>query len=711
MHDPLRKYSFRTKITTGITAIVVLLGLTLAAIASHLAADSLLDEARKRGRELAQNLAARSADSILASDFLRLKNMVDETVAGSYDVIYAFIQDSGGRVLAHTFSEGFPVELLDANAPATPPGEDMPQTPAIQLLDADHIQIYDFAARVGELPRSIGVVRVGLSRTAVVSEINDLLAAIFAVTGGALILAVALGSIFSRNVTQRINLLRASAEEVVKGNLDLQTGQRMSRNCWEIMDCGLRQCPAYGDERRRCWFIAGTLCPECNGDEFPEKIDSCRDCQVYRENVGDEIESLAESFDVMSLTLKTHINELKAAEENLARQQRLLSTIFDVTPDLMSLQDADLTFRVVNRAFCRFAEADASSILGRSQDEFPIGDAEAERQWSEKVMEARRLQTRELAVGDDDSELSPPRQWFHVVKVPVLDEQGAISGLLTTARDITVLKRYQDKLVHSQKMEDLGKLAGGVAHEINTPLGIILGYAQMLLEDMSPQGETSQMREDVWIIERQAQICRKIVSDLLSFSRQNESSMGEVDLAASLQSVIDLVRHIFQQERVEIVADLAQDIPRITADAERLRSIWMNLLSNAFDAIGWDGTIYVEARSCAGGRRVVVRVIDSGTGITPQDKSKIFDPFFTTKEAGKGTGLGLSLSYGIVQEHGGRMMVDSPVPRYYRGKLARDGAVLGPGAMFTVELPVDPKRDLEDGESGHSDDCRQPAHV
>jgi two-component system NtrC family sensor kinase len=268
------------------------------------------------------------------------------------------------------------------------------------------------------------------------------------------------------------------------------------------------------------------------------------------------------------------------------------------------------------------------------------------------------------------------------VKVPVYDEDR-IAGLLLTARDITEIKQYQDKLVQTVKMEELGKLAGGVAHEINTPLGIMLGYAQMLLEDLPPDTESHAFLK---IIEKQVKICRHIVSDLLNFSRVSESRMEEMDLNQSLDEVLQLVRHIFKQDWVDLEVSLGPHIPPIRGDREKLKQVWLNLFNNAFESVGRDGTIRVTSKVCPHGHHVVVTVADTGTGINDKDMEKIFEPFFSTKAPGVGTGLGLSVSFGIVREHQGKIFAVSPAPPEFLGKTEKSK---GAGALFVVLLPVD----------------------
>ncbi len=680
----LERFSFEAKIYLGIGVLLCAVGLASIILASAIAGEALTKEAKRRGESLAQSLAARSVDPILAVDLLRLKNMVDETAGNDTDIVYAFIIDQQGRVITHSFQGGFPVDLLAVNA--LPPD----RARAVRLLNTGSERVYDFAASVSLGGSRLGVVRVGLSQTTIMDARRELALAIVVAVGLVAVLAVGLGSIFARTVSRRLGILRESAEEIIRGNLDVLAGPFLARECWEIMNCKRTDCPAYGDRQRRCWHLAGTLCESCNGDVFPKKLDNCAACKVFLENRGDEIQDLAEAFDVMAVSLKDHIQRLSATRENLARQQQLLGTIFDVTPDLVSLQDEKGAYRAINKAFRRYFNLREEDVVGTVDPAiFSIQSPAENVAERDDALQHGRTVSKEIMVAHEAT-----RRWFHVVKVPVQDKDGRIIGLLTTARDISALKNYQDQLIQSQKMEDLGRLAGGVAHEINTPLGIILGYAQMLLEDL-PQG---QAREDIAIIERQTKVCKKIVADLLGFSRQSANIIREMDLNESIEEVVSLVRIIFRQERVEIETDLDPTIPAIWGDKEKLKSVWLNLVNNAFDSIGQDGTISIRSKLCKHRRRVVLFFADTGTGISQENLKKIFDPFFTTKQVGKGTGLGLSISFGVIKDHRGRISAASPAPVEYLGQGAESHKQPGPGTVFIIELPLTRDMGLPDEE-------------
>ncbi|RLB82867.1 MAG: PAS domain-containing sensor histidine kinase [Deltaproteobacteria bacterium] len=678
------KFSFRTKIYTVIISILLMFGIVLSVIVSEIVTDSLLEENKKRGIAIAVNLAARIREPILAMDFLRMNDLLDEVARLSDDVSYTFILDKGKETLVHSFKGGFPVELKMANIVP------LEKNFNVKLLNTGKELIYDFAVPIFIGGDRFGAVHIGISRTKVQETINRLLRTIFLATGFVIIIAGFVGTFFARTVTKRINILRRSSEEAVKGNLDAQTAPLLKQDCWEIMSCDKKQCPAYGDTRRRCWYLAGTMCPTCVAGDYAQKIDTCRKCKVYRKNAGDEIQHLAESFDVMALSLNEHISGLKETEERLRQQSQLLQTILDATPDIVCLQDRESIYRAVNKAFCKFISKEEKDVIGKTDFElFPRDLAEKNHEENLRVMETGKPFERQ-----DEVQAAKGKKWFHVVKIPVYDTDGNVTGILWSGRDITELKEIQARLVQSQKMESIGQLAAGIAHEINTPIGIILGYAQLLLEE-APEG--GDIYEGLQTIEKQSKICRRIVADLLRFSRHTESTVTSVDINQCIEEVVSVVEHTFKLERVTIKRDYDANLPPVKGDKEKLKQVFVNLLNNAHDAIGTDGTITITTSFDKKNSELVISMADTGRGIPPEKIDKIFDPFFTTKAVGKGTGLGLSVTFGIIQEHGGRIEVQSP-PLFSKDK---EGADAG-GAVFIIYLPVSEITGLENkkGETG-----------
>jgi PAS domain S-box-containing protein len=676
------KLGFRSKTYLGILFLLLLFGAVIFFMVSSIMKEALLEENRNRGISTGTILAARVAEPILVMDFLRMKTLVDETARLSDDISYIFVLDAEGETLVHTFKGGFPVALKTANTVLDA------HSYGIRLLDTGSELIYDYAIPVLIGDSRFGTVRLGLLRTKVQNAINRLLRGALFSTGLGILLAGVLGAALARLVIGRIKMLHQSSEQVLRGDLDVQTAPPLKRNCWEIVNCDKKECPAYGNLYHRCWYLSGTLCTYCVEGDYAKKIDGCLKCPVYKKCSGDEIQSLAECFNSMTLSLKTHLYELKDAEKTLMEQRQLLRTILDATPDFVSLQDRDSVYQAVNKAFCRLVGKREDEIIGKTDfDLFKRKRAEIDMKEDQEILKSGKP-----LIEENEIISAKGRQWIHVVKIPVRDADGNIAGLLYSGRDITELKRVQEQLNHAQKMETVGELTAGIAHEINTPLGIVLGYSQLLIEDVDPG---SQAYEDLKIMEKQIKICKKIVSDLLRFSRHTESKVALVDINQSVDDVISVVEHTFKMDRVEIHTDYDKKLPPVKGDKEKLNQVFINLLNNAYDAIEKDGIITFETRFDEENGELVISVTDTGQGISSENIEKIFDPFFTTKMVGKGTGLGLSVTYGIIQEHNGRIEVQSPpVPTIE--KKTNDTK----GTAFIIHLPVLEEKEREEIEDG-----------
>jgi signal transduction histidine kinase len=260
------------------------------------------------------------------------------------------------------------------------------------------------------------------------------------------------------------------------------------------------------------------------------------------------------------------------------------------------------------------------------------------------------------------------------------------------------LKRTQAQLIQSAKLAAIGELAAGVAHEINNPLASIVGFARLLLQEVD---DDDPMKEDLQIIDQEAARTRAIVRALLDFARRREPQLEPADVNDIVRTTMTLIRHQAKDARVTIKENYDETLPLVSLDADQMKQVFLNMMTNATQAMPQGGelkvvTAYrprvqspepassrarrgVEERSLEltkgidGADWVSVEFHDTGVGISAEDRPRIFDPFFTTKEVGQSIGLGLSISYGIVESHGGKIEVESEV---------------GQGSTFTVMLPV-----------------------
>jgi two-component system NtrC family sensor kinase len=278
--------------------------------------------------------------------------------------------------------------------------------------------------------------------------------------------------------------------------------------------------------------------------------------------------------------------------------------------------------------------------------------------------------------GEDLSALSVPADGAQRVRqqmAPVVDaiDGSQVERVIVVVRDVTEERWLEASLIQSEKLAAVGRLAAGVAHEINNPLTVILANTQILREEIAT---THPYYGSIELISRASERTSRVVRNLLDFSRAEQFEFVPTDLNRSLEDAVSLVGSQVRKANIEIVTDLAPGLPPIWASPDHLHVVWLNLLLNARDAIveaDREGAIRVSSRR--DGERVVVHVRDNGVGMPLHMLGRIFDPFFTTKPPGQGTGLGLFTCYRTVQRHGGEINVDSQA---------------GEGTSFEIWLPI-----------------------
>ena len=238
------------------------------------------------------------------------------------------------------------------------------------------------------------------------------------------------------------------------------------------------------------------------------------------------------------------------------------------------------------------------------------------------------------------------------------------------------LKNQQDRLIEAEKLSAMGRLAGGVAHEINNPMTSILGYSDLAAkllekETLAPQ-QVKECAEYLKVIQEESQQCKRIAQTLLQFGRQKKAEMAPVRIHAVIEAALAVARFHLKKAPIEIKKELAEDLPAVTADSGQLQQVFLNLIVNARDAMEKGGTLTITTRR-VDDKWIEARFQDTGCGIPAEQLNEIFKPLFTTKEEGKGTGLGLSVSQEIIDRHHGTMDVES---------------VVGKGTAFIIRLPA-----------------------
>ncbi len=252
--------------------------------------------------------------------------------------------------------------------------------------------------------------------------------------------------------------------------------------------------------------------------------------------------------------------------------------------------------------------------------------------------------------------------------IPLRHSSEVDSGTLLVMEDITEKMQLEDQLLQAEKLSSVGLLAAGIAHEVNTPITGISSYAQMLLKDLP---ESDQRKPILEKIERQTFRAAEIVNGLLNFARMNGTEFRDLDINQLILESLSLLEHQMTENGISISRSLDTSLPPVFGNSGKLQQVFVNLFLNARDAMPSGGELRI--RTAMNESMVVVDIEDTGTGISPEDIKRIYDPFFTTKGTSRGTGLGLAISYGIVQEHGGRILVDSEP---------------GKGTHFRLKLPT-----------------------
>jgi len=271
--------------------------------------------------------------------------------------------------------------------------------------------------------------------------------------------------------------------------------------------------------------------------------------------------------------------------------------------------------------------------------------------------------TQAISAGNLEYQLPPGRS----SGFDMLDEAFNNMARSLKDRDERLQKAFQ-RITRTERLASLGQMAAGVAHEINNPLGGILLYSNLVLEEMS---DDHPGRENMEKIIYQTDRCKKIVQNLLDFARTPSGDMKPLDVNGVILTSLNLVKDQSPFLGVKIESDLSEDLPPVTADLSRMEEVFLNLFINAADAMEGKGTLWIATRLSSTGA-VKISIRDNGKGIDKAYLPHIFEPFFTTKDPGQGTGLGLSITYGIIQKHNGIIDVESEA---------------GKGTTFVITLP------------------------
>jgi PAS domain S-box-containing protein len=373
--------------------------------------------------------------------------------------------------------------------------------------------------------------------------------------------------------------------------------------------------------------------------------------------------------------------ERQRVEEKLADERHILRTLIDNLPDFIYLKDTESRFITGNIAIARLTGATTpEELIGRTDFDFFPQELAVEYYTDEQTV----IQSGRPLLNQEETFIDPAGRWgwFSTTKAPLRDKQGKIVGIVGIGRDITEQKRLQEQLLQAQKMEAIGQLAGGVAHDFNNILVVITGYSELLLQRHLDDPDTRRLYVEE--IKKAGERATALTRQLLAFSRKQMLQPEILNLNEVVLNMENMLRRLIG-EHIELMTSLAPELSQVKADPGQLEQVMMNLAVNARDAMPQGGKLTIETDNVEldetythqylelmSGPYVMLAVSDTGVGMDAETQSHLFEPFFTTKEAGEGTGLGLATSYGIIKQSGGHIAVYSEP---------------GKGTTFKVYLP------------------------
>ena len=387
--------------------------------------------------------------------------------------------------------------------------------------------------------------------------------------------------------------------------------------------------------------------------------------RIYRQITRDK-QTLQTVSDELVFLNKNLENVVAERTKELAQSEHKYRRIFEVSRDIILVTQRDGTIIDMNPAgyqMLGYVSVD-DSLPKNSFSEFFVNNSDwlsvkqsidhygfiSNAELSLKHANERPIRT--LVTGSLDKGFSDKKDTIHFL-----------------VKDIEQRRLIEEQIAQADKLASIGQLSAGIAHEINNPLGIILGYTQLLIRNENKESESFN---DLKTIEKHVRNCKSIVEDLLNFARSSKPNEDIIRLDEATDDVLSFIQQHAGLEDIKVQKDYDTSVPEMLLDEKKIKQVLINLIMNAKHAMGTKGTLHISTEMIESQGQVALKIADTGHGIEKKNLVRIFDPFFTTKPTGEGTGLGLSVSYGIIKNHGGDIFVDSNV---------------GLGSTFTIVLP------------------------
>ncbi len=413
---------------------------------------------------------------------------------------------------------------------------------------------------------------------------------------------------------------------------------------------------------------------------FNESVKGIKDISTYSKfKSGGRIYDVDLFFTPYSFNTKQQIHKscfVLAKDITAVRQREIeLMQFYYVAQNTVNpVQIADLQGKMVyvNPAFVNASGYSREELIGKNPNIFSSGK-HTKKFWSKMW---NTISSGKVWVGEVENKSKSGEPFYTQLLIsPILDHEGKVTGYFGIHRDLSEKKILEKQLIHTQKMESIGTLAAGVAHEVGNPLASISALVQVVQRSTTDEFA----KEKLELIKKQVTRISKIIRDLVDFSRPSNYELQLTDINQNIVEAVEIIKVGAKAKNIGFDLDLNNKIPLLPLISDQIQQIFVNILLNAVDAISENKESNkknkISVYSNINDDEVIISFNDTGKGITDENLSKVFEPFYTTKKEGKGTGLGLWVSYGIVKSFQGDITVESK---------------LNKGTTFTITLPIQP---------------------
>jgi PAS domain S-box-containing protein len=604
----MKPRSLRAKLLLGTLLVIVFVMTAVMVVVEQRQRVAIIDEVQRRGEALARSLAAISYGPLLLYNFTALEQNVAR-MANEHDVVYALVLDVDGRVAAHSrYPERIGQPLRGTvHERAAHATEPLTQETVTSAGEA----VFDFAVPVMVEDRKWGTVRLGLSKRRMAAEILRTRLELGALTLATLLVGGVAAALVARRIARPVQQLAEGAAAIARG-------------------------------------------------ELYQRIEPV---------AADELGRLAAAFNHMAVQLLQQRRALEEAHAGLRQKFEELIDLKSYTDNILGsltngIVTIDLDGRVVtlNPAAEQLTGFFRGEAAGRYCTELFAHTPEVSDLLTDTLASHAPLTSVPLTLRRRNGSALP----IELSTAPLKGAEGKALGVVAVLRDVTLVRQLENDLRRSDRLAALGTLATGLAHEIKNPLTSLLTFSKHLERKFDDENFRARFAS---VVPRELERINGIVERLLELARPVRVSFTLVRLPELLERALELYGDQLDERRIEIVREYARDVPQIQADKEALYRVYVNLVSNAIDAMPSGGRLTVRAGWAATGdplppparrrstNRVKVEIEDTGVGIEPSETERIFNPFYTTRDSG--TGLGLALAHKVVQDHGGLISVKS----------------------------------------------------